>query len=82
MTLKLTINSRVMKQKFEFWVRISDKYGDGYIYLVSDTHPGTLGQQICDSHGNCLIATPDSFERVCRKWYRAKLRSWQSRYAD
>lgn len=73
---ELTITSRKTGETFTFWMPVSG----GYIYRTYPGKPGTLGSQICAggrSMGNTLSATPDTFETVCRRWYRAHLRSEQ-----
>ena len=46
----------------------------GYVRLESDGKSGTLGRQICDGgrfHGSTIMATADTHEAKCRRWYRA-----------
>ncbi len=58
---------------FSFWM---NDVG-GYIFLEADGKPGTLGQQICKGgyfSGSTLSATPETFEKVCRNWYRSHIK--------
>jgi hypothetical protein len=69
--MNLTIKPRYLSS-FTFWM---DSSG-GYVYLESDRHVGSLGTQICKRGNLCgptLIATPDTFEKVCRNWLRARM---------
>ncbi|MEB8288012.1 hypothetical protein OKT24_19850 [Aeromonas veronii] len=73
---ELTITSRKTGETFTFWMPASG----GYIFRTYPSKPGTLGDQICDggrSMGNTLSATPATFEKVCRRWYRAHQRREQ-----
>ena len=59
------IKSRKLKQEFHFWMPSEG----GYVWLGN----GTLGRQLCAGGGfvgATLTATPDTFDKVCRKWYR------------
>ena len=70
--MELTIKSRT-EGTFSFWMNDTG----GYIFLESDEKPGTLGQQICKGgyfSGSTLRATPDTFEKVCRNWYRGYMK--------
>lgn len=74
MSNTLTIKSRKTGETFEFWMPIDG----GYIRLKSE---GTLGQQICMSGrftGETLVAIPETFKSVCRRWYRAYMRKQKS----
>lgn len=63
--IKIIVN-RKSKSALQFWMRDQG----GYIYLIDDHHPGTLGQQITDRNGNCLFAYDRaSFDRLCRAYY-------------
>jgi len=68
--MMLTIKSRKIGQSFTF--RMPDT--GGYITL------GITGQQLrqpCKGgvfFGSTLMATPDTFEAECRRWYRAYMR--------
>ncbi|MFB6412790.1 hypothetical protein [Edwardsiella piscicida] len=67
---ELTITSRKTGEAFTFWMP-SD---GGYVRRTFPDRPGTLGVQICDggkTMGNTISATPETFEKVCRRWYRA-----------
>lgn len=58
---------------FSFWMNAAG----GYIFLESDGKPGTLGQQICKGgyfSGSTLSGTPETFEKVCRSWYRSHMK--------
>lgn len=75
--MQLTIKSRKLRQKFEFF----KSSGDSYIFLESNNRPGILGQQICrGGHftGSTIAASDAGFESACRRWYRAHV----SQYAD
>lgn len=69
------ITSRVLKRDFEF----TAPDNGGYVRLILQA--GEPGQQICVGGGmvgstlTCR-SNQDSFERVCRKWYRQHMR-WQ-----
>ena len=72
--MRLTINSKKLGQ-LNFWMPESG----GYIRLESDKRRGTLGQQICEGglmQGNTLSATPESFIKVCHKWYNARMKKF------
>lgn len=60
--MRLTIHG------FNFWMPSNG----GYIRLVDNEHPGTLGAQIT-RNGSAIAATPETFERVCRGWYLSQL---------
>lgn len=66
---ELTIKSRKTGEEFRFWM---DADG-GYVYREFDGRPGTLGQQITRSSGATIRATPETFEKECRNWYRAQI---------
>lgn len=71
-TMELTIKSRT-EGTFNFWMNEAG----GYIFLESDGKPGTLGQQICKGgyfSGSTLSATPETFGKVCRNWYRGYMK--------
>jgi thymidine kinase len=79
--MRLTIKSRreietisgTEKPVFHFWMQDSG----GYVRLESNGRPGTLGQQICHGGklgGNTVYAIPETFEAVCRRWYRNHMR--------
>jgi hypothetical protein len=71
--MNLTIKSKRLRRDFDFFA----PPGGGYVRLERGNRHGTLGDQICDGGhfmGNTLRASEESFERVCRRWYRAHLR--------
>lgn len=73
---ELTIISRKSGEIFNFWMPTDG----GYIYRTYPGKPGILGNQICNggrTMGSTLCATPETFEKVCRRWYRAYQRSEQ-----
>jgi hypothetical protein len=62
------LKSTKLKRTVSFYMADSG----GHVYLGS----GTDGRQICgDGHfmGRALSATPQTFERVCRRWWRYHL---------
>jgi len=70
--MNLTINSR--NHGAVTFSGPSDRRG--YIYVDLNGQPGTLGQQPCAGggfRGETLIAGPEDFERVCRRWWRQYL---------
>jgi hypothetical protein len=69
---ELTINSRKTGETFSFWMPSSG----GYVHRVYPGRPGTLGDQICRDGGSTISATPETFEKVCRNWYRAQMRDF------
>lgn len=73
---ELTITSRKTGETFTFWMPTDG----GFIWRTYPGRPGTLGEQICQGGsmmGFTLSATPETFERVCRNWYRAHQRREQ-----
>ena len=73
--MRTSINSKVLGKNLSFWMRDAG----GYVYL-EDKGPGTTGSQICQGGGfmgNTLSATSDSFEKICRSWYRSHIRNQQ-----
>ncbi len=74
--MNLIIKSRVMNREFEFWCPDNG----GYIRDVTNK-PGTLGSQVCDGGGytgSCLSSgsSEKQFKRICRSWYRARVRAF------
>lgn len=70
---QLTLKSRKTGQTFNFWMPLDG----GYIRLESEGSSGTLGKQICQGGGfmgNTLSATPETFEKTCRTWYKAHMK--------
>jgi len=66
-----TINSRAHGQISFFMPN-----GGGYVRLESSGKPGTLGKQLCaggDFMGSTISATPETFERACRRWHKQRL---------
>ncbi len=49
----------------------------GYVFLELEGRPGTLGLQLCEGGnlggGHAVSANPATFDRVCRRWHRARL---------
>ena len=71
--MDLTIKCRKTGEIYTFWMH----HGGGYIYRTSPGRPGTFGSQICAGGrfgGSTVSATPETFARVCRSWYRAHRR--------
>lgn len=71
--MELTINTH-KHGKISFWM---DDRG-GYIYLQYPDRPGQLGQQICTGGrftGSTVSATPETFEKACRRWHKRRLDS-------
>lgn len=77
--MMMIIHSRKLKRKIVF-----SRPGRSYLYVDTTgigTRPGTLGAQICEGggfRGNTLAYSGDDqevFEKICRRWYRAFLRS-------
>jgi hypothetical protein len=75
--MKITINSKKMKQAIDF-----SRPGSGYIHVDMSgdgSNPGSLGMQICDGGkliGNTISYYGDNeetFGRLCRNWFRAYL---------
>jgi hypothetical protein len=77
--MNVTINSRKLGRTFTF-----SRPGGSYVFADLNGQPGTLGRQICD--GGATIGSTISysgsdeatFERICRRWYRAYLRNFFS----
>ncbi|WP_318370465.1 hypothetical protein [Enterobacter sp.] len=72
--MELKIKSRKNGEVFSFWMGS----GGGYIHLQGKGNPGNLGRQICRGGsfvGSALTATPETFDKVVRNWYRAYQRS-------
>lgn len=71
---ELTIKQRSTGTEYRFWMPSQG----GYVHLdTTGSKPGTLGEQICRGgrvSGSTLSATPETFEKVCRNWYRAYVR--------
>lgn len=45
----------------------------GNVYLLSGPKPGQHGRQLCKRgsfSGEALTATPENFERVCKRWHK------------
>ena len=71
--MRFSINSRIFGRT-DFWMPDNG----GYIYKESEGYVGTQGSQICEGggfHGNTISATPDTFEKKCRRWHRQRLRT-------
>lgn len=71
---ELTITSRKTGEVFTFWMSPSG----GYIFRTFPGRSGILGSQICSgghTMGSTLSATPETFEKTCRSWYRAYQRN-------
>ena len=54
---------------YSFWMPNSG----GYVRLEGKNAEGTLAPQICTGGGftgSTVSATPESFERVCKKWVK------------
>lgn len=73
--MRFEIKSRVLGTTMSFWMRDEG----GYVHLESPTKKGGLGAQITHNTA-CLSATPDTFESVCRRWYRWNLDTLRCRY--
>jgi len=78
--MELTIKSRKLGQTLVFHKRPD---GDHYVFLWSArSNNNPYGLQICSggalNYGSCLSANDDAFERVCRRWYRQRLRRMAS----
>lgn len=72
--MRTKIHSRKLNLTFNFWM----KDAGGYVRLESAGKSGTLATQICDGggfRGNTVTATPETFEKVCRRWYRQHVRT-------
>lgn len=70
--MRFTINSTKVGER-EFFMPDNG----GYIRVVTNERPGTLGKQICRGGGfmgNTLTATPENFEDVCRRWHKDNIR--------
>jgi hypothetical protein len=70
---ELTITSRKTGEIFKFWMSVEG----GYIFRTYAEIPGCLGDQICDGGsftGGTITATPATFKKKCKNWYRAHQR--------
>jgi len=66
---QLSITSRERGITFRFWMTPNG----GDIYLTYEGRPEGFGDPLCINGkfaGPTLTATPDTFEKACRKWYR------------
>lgn len=73
-----TIHSRKLGQDLIFNCDLdrTKPYESHYVRLEKPGKPGTLAPQICYGggfRGNTVTATPSTFERECRRWYREYL---------
>jgi hypothetical protein len=72
--MELTIKSRKLNKTFKFF----KNYGP-HQYIFDSTHkPGCLGRQICVGGyygGSTLTASDETFEAVCRRWYRQHVKN-------
>ena len=74
--MELTITSRKLGRTITFSIP-----GSSYIYADLNGQPGCLGQQVCQggrTAGSTLSYSGDDyarFEAICRRWYRAYLRT-------
>ncbi len=70
--MELVINSKKLNTKITF-----SKPGELYIFADLNKQEGSLGKQICvggDIWGSTLWhegCDKDSFDKICRNWYRA-----------
>jgi len=70
--MKLTIKSRKLGKTLTF-----SRPGTSYVFVDLNGKPGTLGDQMCQGGmlmGSTLSASDNTFEDVCRSWYRSYLR--------
>lgn len=72
---ELTIHSRKLNRTINLWMPADG----GYIRMVTTENPGTLGDQITKPGGATIEATPETFERECRKWYRRLVKDLSDR---
>jgi hypothetical protein len=74
--MQTTINSRKLAKKVTF-----SRPGVAYIYVDLNGKHGTLGQQACkggNTAGSTIAYYGDDqaqFDTICRRWYRAYVRS-------
>jgi len=71
--MRLSIKSRKLQSTFNFFMID----GGGYIFLEYQNCEGTYGTQICEKGkmlGNTLRASPDTFKKICTRWYQQYLR--------
>ena len=68
--MNYSIKSRKLGTTYTFYMP-SD---GGYVYLESKGACGTLGQQLTRGGGSTIRATPDTFQAVCKNWYRRHLK--------
>jgi len=69
-----TIKSRKLNKKITFF----SGNGTSYVYVNLNGKDGTLGNQICRGgrlSGSTLSASEGSFKSVCRRWYKAYIKS-------
>jgi hypothetical protein len=83
--MKLTINSRVAGREFVFWMG----HRGGGIFLENGSMIGYTGRSCCHGgsfSGRQMEASPENFERECRRWYRCYIaylkREWAGRESD
>lgn len=66
--MNYTIKSRIFGE-IEFFMPLNG----GYVWIGSSI----LGDQICQGghyRGNTISATPDTFESVCQKWHKSRMK--------
>ena len=59
-----------------YWVPRLSSGEPGYVRLVDDHHPGTLGRQVCvglDRLGSTLMATPDNLLTTIRHHHHIEM---------
>lgn len=84
MANEFTIKSRKLNRTLTFNCAADaedPKHKYGYIWVDLNGQPGCLGRQICEGGclmGNTLMATEETFEQVCRNWYRAYIRRMEA----
>ena len=71
--MELKIVSRKYRRTFNFFM----SENGSYVYLEKD---GEL-KQITHTGGSTVTATPETFETVCRKWYRDFYKNVMSHYS-
>ena len=77
--MEFSINSRKLGRTITF-----TRPGKSYVFANLNGKSGTLGNQICSgggTMGNTITCDSDDqakFEAICRRWYRAYVRGYDS----
>lgn len=80
-TLKIRHCTEYVQKVRDFWVSDHAPAGYGYVYEVSDEHPGTSDRQVSDSLDYCgdmMVATPDNLARKIRAARRREI-AWMKK---